>query len=170
MKVEIFKQTFEKFNCVSHHEHNPIGGRYLNPLMDLDDLFGDGVIIHKTETPTKRHPLFLIKKTDTDEETYLKNYGNPMCTVTKTHVIVVVERTGDKVAIKLFHGFNAASHIAGLDCLRTRGSSHKSFVCTNDESGMQHTQAADIAGRRLVQRRGCTKNHYTQHLSRTNHS
>jgi hypothetical protein len=105
MKVEIFKQTFEKFNCVSHHEHNPIEGRHLNPLMDLDDLFGDGVIIHKTETPTKRHPLFLIKKTDTDEETYLKNYGNPMCTVTKTHVMVVVERTGDKVAIKLFHGF-----------------------------------------------------------------
>jgi hypothetical protein len=105
MKVEIFKQTFENFNCVSHHEHNPIGGRHLNPLMDLDDLFGDGVIIHKTETPTKRHPLFLIKKTDTDEETYLKNYGNPMCTVTKTHAMVVVEKTGDKVAIKLFHGF-----------------------------------------------------------------
>ena len=105
MKVEIFKQTFEKFSCVSHHEHNPIGGRHLNPLMDLDDLFGDGVIIHKTETPTKRHPLFLIKKTDTDEETYLKNYGNQMCTVTKTHAMVVVERTGDKVAIKLFHGF-----------------------------------------------------------------
>jgi hypothetical protein len=107
MKVEIFKQTFEKFNCVSHHEHNPIGGRHLNPLMDLDDLFGDGVIIHKTETPTKRHPLFLIKKTDTDEETYLKNYGNQMCTVTKTHAMVVVEKTGDKVAIKLFHGFRS---------------------------------------------------------------
>ena len=105
MKVEIFKQTFETFKCVLHHEYNPIGGRHLNPLMDLDDLFGDGVIIHKTETPTKRHPLFLIKKTDTDEETYLKNYGNQMCTVTKTHAMVVVERTGDKVAIKLFHGF-----------------------------------------------------------------
>jgi hypothetical protein len=105
MKIEIFKQTFEKFNCVSHHEHNPIGGKHLNPLMDLDDLFGDGVTIHKTEIPTKRHPLFLIKKTDTDEETYLKNYGNQMCTVTKTHAMVVVEKTGDKVAIKLFHGF-----------------------------------------------------------------
>ena len=28
-----------------------------------------------------------------------------MCTVTKIHAMVVVERTGDKVAIKLFHGF-----------------------------------------------------------------
>jgi hypothetical protein len=105
MKVEIFKQNFETFNCVSHHEHNPIGGRHLNPIMDMDDLFGEGMIIHKTEPPTRKHPLFLIKKTTTDQESYLENYGNPMCTVTKMHAMVVVERNGDKVSIKLFHGF-----------------------------------------------------------------
>lgn len=104
MKVEIFKQAFETFNCVSHHEYNPIGGRHLNPIISDDDIFGE-LIKHRTETPTKRHPLFLIKKTTTDEESYLENYGNPMCTITKMHVMIVVEKNGDKVAIKLFHGF-----------------------------------------------------------------
>jgi len=105
MKVEIFKKNFETFNCVSHHEQNPIGGGHLNPIMDMDDLFGDGLIIHKSDPPTKKHPLFLIKKTTTDQESYLENYGNPMCTVTKMHAMVVVERVGDKVTLKLFHGF-----------------------------------------------------------------
>lgn len=104
MKLEIFKQTFENFNCVSHHEHNSIGGRNLSPMIE-DDIFGIDLGSHKTDPPTKRHPLFLIKKTTTDEESYLENYGNPMCTVTKMHAMVVVERTGDKVALKLFHGF-----------------------------------------------------------------
>ena len=104
MKVEIFKQAFESFNCVSHHEYNPIGGRHLNPIINEDELFGE-LITNLIEPPTKRHPLFLIKKTTTDEESYLENYGNPMCTVTKMHAMVVVERTGDKVAIKIFHGF-----------------------------------------------------------------
>lgn len=104
MKVEIFKQTFETFNCVSHHEYNPIGGIHLSPSMGVDGIFRD-LIPNLIEPKTKRYPLFLIKKTDTDEETYLKNYGNQMCTVTKNHTMVVVERTGDKVVIKLFHGF-----------------------------------------------------------------
>ena len=104
MKVEIFKQAFETFNCVLHHEYNPIGARHLNPIIGEDCIF-DKSIINLIEPPTKKRPLFLIKKTTIDEETYLKNYGNPMCTVTKIHAMVVVERTGDKVAIKLFHGF-----------------------------------------------------------------
>ena len=104
MKVEIFKRTFETFNCVLNHDYSPIGGKHSNPLIDEDDLFGNGLMIHKSETPTEKHPLFLTKKTTTDEETYLKNYGNPMCTVTKMHAMVVVEKTGDKVALKLFYG------------------------------------------------------------------
>lgn len=66
-----------------------------------DDWLGEIV----SSPPTKKHPLFHIKKTTTDEESYLENYGNPMCTVTKMHAMVVVERNGDKVALKLFHGF-----------------------------------------------------------------
>jgi hypothetical protein len=55
--------------------------------------------------PTKKHPLFVVEKTTTDEESYTENYGNPMCTVTKSHVMVLVERIDDKVSIKVFRGF-----------------------------------------------------------------
>jgi len=102
MKVEIFKQTFESYNCVSHHETSPISGIIPNPIMGEGD---DWLVEIVSSPPTKKHPLFNIKKTTTDEESYLENYGNPMCTVTKMHAMVVVERNGDKVALKLFHGF-----------------------------------------------------------------
>lgn len=104
MKVEIFKQSFESFICTTHHEYNPIGARHLNPIISEDDIFG-GMIIHQTEPPTRKHPLFLVNKTTTDEESYLQNYGNPMCSIQKVHAMVVVERVGDKVVIKLFQGF-----------------------------------------------------------------
>lgn len=105
MKIEIFKQSFERFNSILHYEYSPLGGRFLAPIIgDDESSFGES-IKHLIEPPTKKHPLFLIKKTTTDEESYLKNYDNPMYSVTKSHVMVVVERTGDKVAIKLFHGF-----------------------------------------------------------------
>lgn len=103
MKVEIFKKTFQSYDTVLHHESNPINRR-MTQSSDIDDIFGEGFSIHEPTPPTKKHPLFVIKKTTKDEESYLENYGNPMASVTKLHAMVVVEKTGDKVALKLFHG------------------------------------------------------------------
>jgi hypothetical protein len=103
MKTEIFKQTFENYNTILYRDTSPIDG-YSSPVLVEGEIFNDLTIIHTLQTPTKKHPLFVIKKTFTDEKSYLENYGNPMCWVTKTYSIVVVERTGDKVALKLFHG------------------------------------------------------------------
>jgi hypothetical protein len=55
-------------------------------------------------TASKKHPLFIVKKVTTDEESYRENYNNLMCTVTKSYVMVVVERTEDKISIKVFRG------------------------------------------------------------------
>jgi hypothetical protein len=103
MKVEIFKQTFQTYDTVLHHESNSIN-RNTPQSLDIDNIFGEVFSSHNSTPPTKKHPLFVIKKTTKDEESYLENYGNPMASVTKLHAMVVVEKTGDKVALKLFHG------------------------------------------------------------------
>jgi hypothetical protein len=64
-------------------------------------VFGDLVKINQ---PTKKHPLFVVDKVTTDEESYTENYGNPICTVIKSYVMVVVEKTEDKISIKVFRG------------------------------------------------------------------
>jgi hypothetical protein len=101
MKVELFKQSFEKYKCVSHKTTTPVQNKnFIYP--NTDEVFGELINIHQ---PTKKHPLFIVEKTTTDKESYTENYGNPMCTVTKSHVMVLVEKTGDKVSIKVFNGF-----------------------------------------------------------------
>ena len=102
MKVELFKQNFEMYRCVYHKTTTPVQNKNFIYANTEKEIFGDLVNINQ---PTKKHPLFIVEKTTTDKESYTENYGNPMCTVTKTHVMVLVEKTGDKVSIKVFNGF-----------------------------------------------------------------
>ena len=102
MKVELFKQSFEKHKCVYHKTTTPVQNKNFIYANTEQEIFGDLVNINQ---PTKKHPLFVVEKTTTDKESYTENYGNPMCTVTKSHVMVVVEKMGDKVSIKVFNGF-----------------------------------------------------------------
>ena len=100
MKVELFKQNFEKYKCVFNKTSTPVQNKdfiYAN----TDEVFGD---LMNISTASKKHPLFIVEKVTTDEESYRENYNNPMCTVNKSYVMVVVERTEDKISIKVFRG------------------------------------------------------------------
>jgi hypothetical protein len=100
MKVELFKQSFEKYKCVFNKTSTPIQNKdfiYVN----TEDVFGDLVNLNQ---PTKKHPLFVVEKATTDEESYIENYNNLMCDVTKSYVMVIIEKTEDKVSIKVFRG------------------------------------------------------------------
>ena len=52
-----------------------------------------------------RHPVFVVDKTTTDIEGYIENYGNPLCEVSKSYFMVVIEKKEDKVSLKIFDGF-----------------------------------------------------------------
>ena len=100
MKVELFKQNFEKYKCVFNKTSTPIQNKdFIYPV--TDEVFGE---VMNISTASKKHPLFIVEKVTTDEESYRENYNNPMCTVNKSYVMVVVERTEDKISIKVFRG------------------------------------------------------------------
>ena len=55
---------------------------------------------------TKQHPHFEYdekKGSFKDEPTFTENYGNPLCSVEMARRIICVEKTDDKVSIKLFY-------------------------------------------------------------------
>ncbi len=54
-------------------------------------------------TPSTKHPNFDFLKSYSDEETFVKNYGNPLFRVSINRFKVVIETTEDKVSIKLFN-------------------------------------------------------------------
>lgn len=101
MKVEIFKQSYENYTCVSYKSASPILGNEQKKTIG-NDFWDDDIMVPNFSA---KHPLFIVDKTTQDEESYVENYGNPMCEITKMSSMVVVERDGDKLALKFFYGF-----------------------------------------------------------------
>ena len=111
MKQEIIKFQHEEYHTIIHNGSSPID--YKEPRiistdiwLDEDDLFGCNN--RPEERPDSRYsakkPLYIVDKINNEEKTYVENYGNPICTVRKEYVMVVIERDEDKIAMKLFYG------------------------------------------------------------------
>ena len=94
MKQEIYKKSFEKYESIVYKNTSPI-----NPNSPREE---ENFIL--MNYPTEKYPLFTLDKTFTDDKTYIENYGNPMYSVTKHYVMVVVEKNEDKVSLKVFRG------------------------------------------------------------------
>ena len=100
MKEVLFKKEYTKYETVEHEPCSPFP--YFRKKIK-DDLFG--VEAEVGANPTKKHPLFIHKKTNDTEEEFVARFADQMYSVHRIHSTVVVERDGDKVAIKLFYGF-----------------------------------------------------------------
>jgi hypothetical protein len=55
--------------------------------------------------PTKKHPLFLLESNDLTEKNFTENFNNPIWSVSRQNFLVVVEKDGDKIALKTFETF-----------------------------------------------------------------
>lgn len=115
-------------------DSNPID--YKVPQTIPTDSWLDDVFDSKRERlgppPTPKKPLFvadLIYKNN--EEKYVENYGNPMCTVKKDYVMVVIERDGDKLALKLFYGGKTRSK--GTSYFRVK--KNVEYITVNTKTG-----------------------------------
>jgi len=97
MKQEIYKVSFKKYNSIKFRDRNVISSKNSHVSEVL------GMVME--ETPTKKHPLFVRESSDTTEECFVENFANPLYSVLVEYMMVVVEKDGDKVAIKMFQGY-----------------------------------------------------------------
>lgn len=97
MKQEIYKVSFKKYNSIKFRDRNVISSKNSH----VSEVHG----MVMEETPTKKHPLFVRESSDTTEECFVENFANPLYSVLVEYMMVVVEKDGDKVAIKMFQGY-----------------------------------------------------------------
>ena len=108
MKQEILKFQYEEYVTITHKCSSPIN--YTVPQVIptdswIEDIFEVSRERPSDSPPSPKKPLFVVDEIyKNNEEKYVENYGNPMCTVRKDYVMVVIERDGDKLAMKLFYG------------------------------------------------------------------
>ena len=123
MKQEIYKKNFERYESIVYKDTLPIN---INSLTKEEDF-----MVVNYSKPTKKHPLFILDKTFTDETTYIENYSNLMYSVSKQYVMVVVEKNEDKVSLKVFRG--SKTRRAGNSWFKV--SKNVDYVSVNTKTG-----------------------------------
>jgi hypothetical protein len=126
VKELLYKKEYVRYQNVKYKDSISID--YANKSTKPND---DGVFTDYILPPTKKHPLFLHESTDRSEEIFSENFGNPIWSVSRHNFLVIIERDGDKIAIKTFDTFKHRR--AGVQWFKT--TKNMSFITVNTKTG-----------------------------------
>jgi dsDNA-binding SOS-regulon protein len=110
MKEEIFKVNYESYTTVVFHDTVPITfphsrNKYFFDDENEADIWDQLLNTNDKLTLSKKSDVYLENFVSNVEEDFVLHYGNPLARVLKSYLMIVVERDGDKVSMKVFNGF-----------------------------------------------------------------
>ena len=110
MKEEIFKVSYEAYTTVVFHDTVPITfphsrNKYFFEDENEADIWDQLLNTNDKVNLSKKSDVYLENFVSNVEEDFVLHYGNPLARVLKSYLMVVVERDGDKVSMKVFNGF-----------------------------------------------------------------
>jgi len=110
MKEEIFKVNYESYTTVVFHDTVPITfphsrNKYFFDDENEADIWDQLLNTNDKLTLSKKSDVYLENFVSNVEEDFVLHYGNPLTRVLKSYLMIVVERDGDKVSMKVFNGF-----------------------------------------------------------------
>jgi hypothetical protein len=110
MKEEIFKVSYEAYTTVVFHDTVPITfphprNKYFFEDENEADIWDQLLNTNDKATLSKKSDVYLENFVSNVEEDFVLHYGNPLARVLKSYLMIVVERDGDKVSMKVFGGF-----------------------------------------------------------------
>ena len=126
MKEVLFKKEFVSYETIEHESYSEFP--YVKRMIQSQTLNFE---LEDGPEPTKKHPLFIYKKTNKTEEEFITRFADQLYSVTRNNVTIVVERDGDKVAIKLFWGYKHRR--PGVVWFKTI--KHVEFISVNTKTG-----------------------------------
>lgn len=87
MKEVIFKKNIEYYLSIKQKDRTDLS------------ITNQGMIIFN-----QKHPYFQFESSHNDEKTFVENFANPIFSVLKEYVMVVVEKKDNKVSLKIYAG------------------------------------------------------------------
>ena len=96
MKEILYIKEYVKYDNIKYKDCSPID--YITKTNEYK-------FRAKYLLPTKKHPLFLLESNDLTEKNFTENFNNPIWSVSRQNFLVVVEKDGDKIALKTFETF-----------------------------------------------------------------
>ena len=98
---KIYEHIVTTYNTDFYHNFNS-----LNEKLSVDEIFGEKYFVSAKSMGTAQHPHFeydTSRMSSKDEGVFEENYGNPLCSVNHCRRILNIEKTDEKVSIKLFY-------------------------------------------------------------------
>lgn len=92
MKEVLYKKEIRSYYNIQYRNYNPID--------ELEEGFINNSLLKHTDF--KKHPIYYPISTSSNQECFLENYGNPLYQITEQLHLIVVEKYGDKISLKLF--------------------------------------------------------------------
>jgi hypothetical protein len=110
MKEEIFKVSYEAYTTVVFHDTVPITfphsrNKYFFEDENEEDIWDQLLYANDRVNLSKKSDVYLENFVSNVEEDFVLHYGNPLARVLKSYLMILVERDGDKVSMKVFNGF-----------------------------------------------------------------
>lgn len=110
MKEEIFKVSYEAYTTVVFHDTVPITfphsrNKYFFEDENEADIWDQLLHTNDRVNLSKKSDVYLENFVSNVEEDFVLHYGNPLARVLKSYLMILVERDGDKVSMKVFNGF-----------------------------------------------------------------
>jgi len=85
-KKNLYKKEFKKFDNIQFRDYNNF----------------DNLLVHPDDFDFKFK--FKSLKSNHDENFFIENYGNPLCSIKKNYFSIIVEQNEFKVSLKYFVG------------------------------------------------------------------
>jgi len=96
----LYKKQYEKFNTVFNQDYNELLENVVKHKTSENDFVFS--LNNGGNIGTEKHPYFKHSHSISTKEEFEKNYGNPLCDVSVTRQTLVVEKSEDKVSMKLY--------------------------------------------------------------------
>ena len=151
MKEVLFKKEFVSYETIEHESYSEFP--YVKRMIQSQTLNFE---LEDGPEPTKKHPLFIYKKTNKTEEEFVARFADQLYSVTRNNTTIVVERDGDKVAIKLFWGYKHRR--AGVVWFKTI--KHIEFISVNTKTGDVYVGGIDNYHLKRKSRKKIRRNYF----------
>jgi hypothetical protein len=151
MKEVLFKKEFVSYETIEHESYSEFP--YVKRMIQSQTLNFE---LEDGPEPTKKHPLFIYKKTNKTEEEFVTRFADQLYSVTRNNVTIVVERDGDKVAIKLFWSYKHRR--PGVVWFKTI--KHVEFISVNTKTGDVYVGGIDNYHLKIKSKKRINRNYF----------
>jgi hypothetical protein len=105
MRKELYKVSFAKYHCTEYQPYTVLADSLFFNKKRVDEFGNQLCSTYEWRGKTKYKTEFTFKENHSSEQFFVDNFANPLCHIQRENLLIVVEKEGHKLSIKLFYSY-----------------------------------------------------------------